>query len=425
VRVAVLINKYLPVSETFILAQITGLIERGHEVDIFAIAPTPPEQTNRDALRPDLAARVRYLYAPRGFRPGLRAALKSAAVLGRRPSVLARALNVPRYRRDALSLNLLRSAASIVQADRGGRYDIIHAQFGPQGLAAVRLREVGVLTGRIVTSFRGYDATADLGLRAASYRRLFFEADLFCPVSESLKRLLIAAGCDPEKITVLPSGVDCRRFTYTTRQRHSGEATRLLTVARLIEKKGLGYAIQAVARLARDGKSVSYVIAGDGPLRSSLEELVESTGLKSRVQFLGWVEQEQIRRLLEDAHILVAPSVTAQDGDQEGIPNVLKEAMATGLPVVSTHHSGIPELVQNGVSGFLVAERDVEALAERLAFLIDHPETWPELGRAGRRKVEAGFDVERLNDRLVALYAKLLELGASPPAKDRGLAVAR
>ncbi|HEY6104105.1 MAG TPA: glycosyltransferase, partial [bacterium] len=136
------------------------------------------------------------------------------------------------------------------------------------------------------------------------------------------------------------------------------------------------------------------------------------------------VEQGEIRRLLEGAHILLAPSVTAQDGDQEGIPNVVKEAMATGMPVVSTRHSGIPELVQDAVSGFLVAERDVDALAERLVFLIDHPETWPEMGRAGRRKVEADFDVEHMHDRLIALYAQVLDRGAHIAASGRGVAVA-
>ena len=198
---------------------------------------------------------------------------------------------------------------------------------------------------------------------------------------------------------------------------------RLVTVARLVEKKGVAYALQAVARLLRQGTNVSYVIAGDGPLRPDLERLIQDLRLDARVRLLGWVDGEQISRLLKDAHVLVAPSVTAEDGDQEGIPNVLKEAMATGMPVVSTWHGGIAELVEDGVSGFLVAERDVDALTDRLAYLADHVETWPALGRAGRTKVERQFDIERLNDRLVELYRQLLRNGTAVSGQDRRMAL--
>jgi len=425
-RVAVLVDRFLPVSETFVAAQLRGLLARGHDVDILALGPTSPDDTNQDALRPELASRVRYLQTPRRFRARLRETLRSGAALGRRhPRLLARTLNVLRYRRAALSLDLLRSAASISLGRSQGRYDVIHAQFGSLGLAALRLKEVGALTGRLVTSFRGYDANVDIRRHQDRYRRLFSEGDLFCPVSESLREILLAAGCSEEKIALLRSGVDCRRFTYHPRFPGAQEPVRLLTVARLVEKKGVAYAVEAVAGLVHRGKAVSYVIAGDGPLRASLEKLVGGFGLEPHVKFIGWVDHDRIRGLLDEAHILVAPSVTGRDGDQEGIPNVVKEAMATGLPVVSTLHSGIPELVDDGASGFLVPERDAQALADRLTFLADHPEVWPEMGRAGRRKVETEFDMEQLNDRLVALYAQVLDRGAPAGTRGRRLAVAR
>jgi len=105
----------------------------------------------------------------------------------------------------------------------------------------------------------------------------------------------------------------------------------------------------------------------------------------------------------------LAPSITSQNGDQEGIPTTLMEAMACGLPVLSTFHSGIPELVQDGQSGFLVPERDVEALAEKLEHLLNHQECWSEMGLAGRKFVEANHDINKLNDRLVEIYEQLLE----------------
>jgi colanic acid/amylovoran biosynthesis glycosyltransferase len=112
---------------------------------------------------------------------------------------------------------------------------------------------------------------------------------------------------------------------------------------------------------------------------------------------------------MQRSHLLVAPSVTAEDGDQEGIPNVLKEAMATGMPVVSTYHSGVPELVEHGVTGLLAPERDAAALAAALTELVDHPESWTSFALAARRKVEEEYDAERLNDDLVAAYRATLQ----------------
>ena len=113
-------------------------------------------------------------------------------------------------------------------------------------------------------------------------------------------------------------------------------------------------------------------------------------------------------KILSNSDILLAPSITAHDKDQEGIPVVLMETMAMGLPIISTLHSGIPELVQDGISGYLVPERDVDALAEKLNYLIEHPELWSEMGKAGRAFVEENFNIDKLNDRLVEIFQSLL-----------------
>jgi colanic acid/amylovoran biosynthesis glycosyltransferase len=129
--------------------------------------------------------------------------------------------------------------------------------------------------------------------------------------------------------------------------------------------------------------------------------------------------------MMESSHILLAPSVTAGDGDEEGIPNVVKEAMAVGLPVVSTVHAGIPELVVDGESGFLVPERSVDDLAERIMYLCDHPEIWPQMSRAARRKVETEFDIGRLSMDLIALYAaSIKQHGEHPPTSGYASPVA-
>ena len=128
----------------------------------------------------------------------------------------------------------------------------------------------------------------------------------------------------------------------------------------------------------------------------------------SRLNCLVGKTHEEVKSLLEKAHVLIAPSLTSETGDQEGIPNAMKEAMASGLPVISTFHSGIPELVDHGVSGLLVPERDAASLADALAYLISHPEVCEEMGRAGRRQVEEKFDTNFLNKKLEELYLGLM-----------------
>ena len=161
-------------------------------------------------------------------------------------------------------------------------------------------------------------------------------------------------------------------------------------------------------KLENANQRVEYKIIGEGPLRDNLERLIQDLKAGETVKLLGGRDEQEIHAILDHSDIFMAASVTAKDGNQDGQINVLKEAMAVGLPVVSTQHGGIPELVQDGVSGFLVPERDTDALAEKLSFLIQHQELWPQMGRAGRATVEKNYDSDKLNDELVEIYTRLL-----------------
>ena len=397
-RIAYFLPGFPLVSETFVLGQITGMLARGHEVDIYAQEHAAPGPVHADVHRYRLLEHTRFaeqVPAARASRLARALALVRAYGAWRHPGVLVRALDVARYGRTAASLTLLYEALPLLER---GAYDVLHCQFGPEGRRVLALRQIGALAGKLVTSFRGYDAPA----RDGTYTRLFREGELFLPVSRALRDRLVAAGCDPAKVEVLHSGIDLRRFPYAPPRRAAGDPFRLVSIARLVEKKGIAYAIRAVAQLVSAGRRVVYTVVGDGPLRVELARLVEELG--ADIQLLGWRPHEEAIRLCREAHALVAPSVTSTTGDTEGIPNALKEAMALGLPVIGTHHGGIPELVEDGLSGFLVPERDVAALADRLAALADHPERWAEMGRAGRARIEAEFDAEKLNDRLEVLY---------------------
>ena len=402
-RIAFFLHSFPRPTHTFILGHITGMIDRGHQVDIFADHQGAPP-FHADVARYRLMERTiftRPIPHERVSRLlGAGASLVQAGSRGQM-QVLLRALNCRRYGRYASSLALLYRAATWISH---GRHDVLHCQFGSVGASVLPLRQIGAVSGRLVTSFRGSDASVDLPARPALYRELFHQGEYFLPVSEGLKHRLIAYGCDERKIRVLHSGIDCRRFAYSERRWMPGEPVRLLTVARLVEKKGLEYAIEAVSHLLTTGRRLSYTIVGEGELQARLGRLIQERGIERQVSLLGRQAQEAVLVLLRQAHIFVAPSVTAANADEEGIPNSLKEAMAVGLPVVSTVHGGIPELVQDGGSGFLVPERDISALAERLGQLMDHPELWPAMGHTGRRRIESAFDSEKLNDELEQAY---------------------
>ena len=395
-----LVRRFPKLSETFILNQINGLIDAGHEVDIYA-GGSDETVAHEQVHRYDLLARTRYPDIPDDRLR--RAALVPRVLLGtglwRRPRVLAGALDVASHGRSAASLSLLYTAAMFV--DRPP-YDVIHCQFGTLAETAVALVDMGATRGRVVVALRGSDLT--MPEVTSDYPAVFERCSLLLPVCEAFGRLLEDMGCERETIRVHRSGIELERFPFEERHRSAGSPTHLVSVARLEEKKGLEVAIDALARVAERGRSVRYTIVGDGSLRESLERRIEARGVGDLARLAGHLPQHEVVELLKTAHVLVAPSVTASNGDQEGIPNVLKEAMAMGMPVVSTWHSGIPELVEDGVSGFLVPERDDLALADRICQLIDRPDAWPAMGAAGRTRVERDYDIRQLNRELVDLY---------------------
>jgi colanic acid/amylovoran biosynthesis glycosyltransferase len=406
-RIAYFVDTFPSISETFILNQLTGVIRRGHEVEIFAARAGDRTVMHADIGKYSLLEKTHYHALPQD--PGnLKKALWLAQsgtpilrLLCRRPHLLG----APRR---ALSPSLWRKAQMLDGACR--RYDVIHCHFGHNGALAAELREISALQGPIVTSFHGYDLSAFIRAHgSAVYRFLFARGDLFLPVSERFRQRLLALGCPAEKIRVHRVGVDLRRRRPRPRCAGLERPVRILTIARLVEKKGVAYGIEAAARLAARYPGVEYRIAGDGPLKASLQELIHKLNVKERVFLLGWQNQQEVRQLLRHADILLAPSVSGENGDEEGTPTVLIEALAHGIPVVSTRHSGISEVVPDGAAGYLVPERDAPALAEKLALLIEHRGLWPVMGAAGRRHVEAHFDIEKLNERLIQIYGELAD----------------
>lgn len=409
-RIAFFLNEFPALSQPFVLNQITGMIDRGHDVDIYALSRLQLEKQHSQISSHNLLERTRFFSdMPTGYleRFGTAFDLIFKRDLWHRPGMLIKALLTSENGRSGLSMRFLYRVLAL--GDRAP-YDIIHCQFGTLGPLALKLKQLGVTDGKLVTSFRGFDITRFLATRPGYYDELFQRGDLFLPVSQSLRDKLLANGCPPEKIRILHSGIDCSRFRFSERNIEPGETIRVLGIGRFVEKKGWIYAIEAVAGLIKSGWKVKYSIVGDGELRDDIEKKITECGIQDSVALLGWCEHEEITRLLEKAHILLAPSATASNGDQEGIPNVIKEAMAMGLPVISTWHSGIPELIEDGISGYLVPERDVEALIDRLTYTCEHPESWADMGKKARVEIDTEFDTEIINNTLEEIYFSAIAL---------------
>ena len=288
------------------------------------------------------------------------------------------------------------------------RIAVLHAHFGPTGVWALPLRRRLGLP--LVTTFYGYDISQHprrLVWRLL-YRRLFSQGDCFLALGPDMRRKLIALGCAPDKVRIHRLGVDVSLIPFHVRQAPAEEGyLRILMVGRLVEKKGFRYGIQAFRQVAEGFPQAELRIVGDGPEQLQLRHLIGSMGLDSRVKLLGRVPREGVFEEMARAHLFLAPSVTAANGDQEGTPTVLLEAQATGLPVVGTLHADIPSTVLDGRSGYLVSERDVDALAKHLLELGNDPDRWATLGLAGRKHIEDQFDIQKLGRDLDELYQDL------------------
>lgn len=403
-------------------------MDRGHDVEIYSLeGPSNESKVHPSVESYELLKRTRYIPdIPKNYVWRTLKALKLLVAIGyKSPLICLRTLNAFKYGKHALSLRFLYAVMPLIAKPA---YDIVHCQFGIYALqskrredaGALRLREFGVLQGKLVTSFRGFDISWYVKARGRTiYDCLFRKGDFFLTNCNFFKNRAIDLGCDPQKIRVLGSGIDCSRFAFKPRYFPVDGRIQIATTARLTEKKGIEYSIRAVAKLLNTYPNLEYNIVGDGALRDDLQRLIDELGASHSIRLLGWMQQREVVQVLEHSHLFVAPSVTAADGNQDAPVNTLKEAMAMGLPVVATRHGGIPELVQEGTSGLLVPERDAEAIAQALASLIDHPDRWVDMGKAGRAYVEAHYDMRRLNDELVEIYQQLLDIpeDAAPHVK--------
>jgi colanic acid/amylovoran biosynthesis glycosyltransferase len=223
-----------------------------------------------------------------------------------------------------------------------------------------------------------------------------------------MRRKLLSLGAPEERIRVLPIGLPLKGFAFRPRQLADGETMTLIAAARLTEVKGISWGLKGLALAREAGLDVRWEIFGDGPLRAELEALRAELGLEDAVTFHGFVPIQEVQRAMETAHACLFPGVAAADGAEEALGGAVLEAQACGLPVIASEVGGIPEGFVPGVSGYLVPQRDPEAIAKALRDLHDNREQWPTMGEAGHAHVQERYDCEALNERWERLYDGLV-----------------
>ncbi|MEN9938044.1 MAG: hypothetical protein RLZZ387_4623 [Chloroflexota bacterium] len=386
-RVAYIMSRFPKLTETFILYEALALEQQGVAVELYPLLREP-----ETVMHPEAAALVaRAHYQPFVSWPILRA---NAAFLARDPRRYLGALWAL-LRGTFGSLNFFVGALGIfpktvyfAQQMVAEGVEHVHAHFAshPAAAAFVIHRLVG-----IPYSFTAHGS--DLHVDRHMLREKVAEAAFVVPISD-YNRELIVAECGEQhrgKLAVIHCGVDTSVFRPVERSR--GGALAILCIGTLHEVKGQTYLIEACRLLRERGVDAVCRFVGEGEDRAALQAQIDAVGLSDRVQLLGRRTREQIAALLAETDVVVTPSVPTKSGKREGIPVVLMEAMGSGVAVVASRLSGIPELVEHERSGLLAPPRDAEALAEALARLAADPELRARLGEAGREKVVREFDV--------------------------------
>ena len=289
------------------------------------------------------------------------------------------------------------------------RARVLHIYFGQ--IAVHLLPLIRAWKNPSIVSFHGADVMVDMNKSA--YReatsQMLESVKLVLVRSESLRRALVDLGCDSKKIEVQRTGIPLEEFPFRDRAVPKNGAWLFLQAGRLIEKKGLPVTLRAFEVFVRQYPNATLTIAGEGPLLSELKTLARELKIAARVSFPGFISQEQLRKIYYQSHIFLHPSQTGRDGNQEGVPNSMLEAMATGLPVFATEHGGIPEAIEQGVSGVLVPERDEFALVEMLLDAVRHPDFLSRIAQSGAKAVRKNFDLVTQAQRLDDIYLKLLQ----------------
>ena len=404
-RVGYVVKRFPRYSETFVVTEVLAHEAAGWEVEIFSLRP--PNDTHFQ----DLLARVRapVHYVPEATRAdGFWAALQEAG------EHLPGAWTVLSVARGELAEDVQQAMLLAIEVRRRG-LDHLHAHFATVAVTVARL--AARLAGVPFTFTAHAKDIFHEGVQPDDLRRKMEDAAAVVTVSDyNLEYLRRTYGASARRVRRLYNGLDLERFPF---HEPRDRPARIVAVGRLVEKKGFAVLVDAAARLAAGGVAFDVDLIGQGPLEQPLRQRVHELGLEARVRLLGPQPQAEIVRAVAGAAAFAAPSIVGSDGDREGLPTTLLEAMALGTPCVSTGVTGIPEVLRHGETGLLVPENDPVALADALHRLLTDGSLRTRLACRARRRIEREFDAAVNSARLRRLIAEMHRPVAARVVADR------
>ena len=406
-RIACVFGHYPSASETFIAREIEALGRLGAKVDGFAVWPGTPDEM-------ELAKRqqggwpwelglaemgIPILLLHYGFLALVPAVKEPGICFGWSWRFVADA-----WREGWNSVQALRGLPAAIDLARRLRdhpVDRVHAQFGslPSTVGWVAATEARVPFSFAVHARDVFVEPQFLARKAAAADHI-----IACNSAAAAQAASLVNPPDRAKIELIPHGLPLRHYVF--RREPVGGEPLILGVGRFVEKKGFPFLLRAVARLREEGRRVACWLIGDGPQRKYLASGIEKLRLGDAVTLKNWLPQDELISAYERATMLVAPSMVAQDGDRDGLPNVVVEAAAKGLPIVATDIGGIGDLVRDGETGLVARPRDAEDLAEKITAVLEDPEGALARARRAREQVEARFDQADCIGRLMAIFAR-------------------
>lgn len=407
-----LTSTFPELSEQFIVNQITGLIDAGIVPNIISLNAPDLKVTNRNYSEYGLLQRTSVVNIPDSIlKRYCYGALLLFKLILLSPKKAVRALNFKKYNRAVFSLKTI----YVLNFLRKEKIDILHCHFGPNGVLGAFLKDVGIVS-RLIVTFHGSDINSypkRYGVNV--YQHLYQQTDLITANTNFTKSKIVQNGCPDNKIVILPVGLKIDDYPMMNKGNRRSRPFELLTVARLEEKKGHIYVLHAIKKIIETkGGDIKYHLVGSGSWEDKLKKEVDALKIANCIFFHGFCNRDEIFSLYENANLFILASVTASNGDMEGQGLVLQEAQAVGLPVLTTWHNGIPDGVKNDVSGFLVPEKDSEALAEKILYFMENPHKSHEMGKAGRAFVQGKYDIPILTKQLLGYYEMVMKDSQKP-----------
>jgi len=392
-KIAYVLEIFPKLSESFIVNEIVELMKKGHDVRIFSMN-LPVEDIKHEVVNEyNILERTHYFSFNSIFRVNLINLLKYFLF-----GVFQDLANL-KIHTNIFGFNLkLAYFATIMHKNR---MELIHAHFASMGIVSRKVSKMlGIPYTLTAHAFDIYMNPDEDNLRVVLENAL-----CIVTISEYNKNHLQGKIGIMNRIDVIRCGIDIDRFSPLGRSMVN-DGMELLTVTRLVEKKGLEYLIRAIPIVIKEIPDCNLTIVGSGPLNDQLHQLVHDLKLERYIQFKGDQSDFELMHYYENAEMFILPCIIAENGDRDGIPVAIMEAMAMELPVISTMVSGIPELVEDGISGILVSQKDEKAIADAIIRLHKDRNLRLEMGKKGRQIIEYKYNIVLESEKLIKIFVK-------------------